>query len=265
MYKKTTKFVLLVCGILFLINTPAYSATIKIGVVLLHGDSRPNIYIQPLKDKLTTSGMLVLHPELPYSLNRRFDKDVNSAIKQVDDAFAKLKAQGASKLFLVAHSKGGVFATYYASTHKLDGLVVISPGATVTSRPIIRKLGDSIEKAKEMIASGKGNQESSFSDLEASRGVDSFDTTAEAYYSWFDPNGAMNLDMSVSHLSSNLPILWIVGQNDYPIVRWQNIPRFKTLPKNSNTEFYEPDATHKTSPRVSEDKIVSWIHKVAAQ
>lgn len=241
------------------------ASELKIGVVLLHGNGKPNALIEPLRHELASHNILVIHPEMPFSISRRYDKDVLSAVKQVDNAFSKLKAEGATKLFLAGHSKGGVFAVYYATMHKLDGLIAIAPGGNVSARVFRKKLGDAVAKAKQMIDAGNGDDVSNFKDFEGSRGVTGVHTNAEAYYSWFNPGGAMNLRRSVRRLSPDLPVLWIVAKNDYPGLRKANLPLYKELPRNPNTRLYQPDSTHKAAPRVSADKIISWIEQVAQQ
>jgi esterase/lipase len=106
------------------------AAETKVGVVLLHGNGHPTALIEGLISKLEAHNFLVAHPEIPYSEDQRYDKDVDSAIKQVDAAFASLKAKGANRLFIAGHSKGGVFALYYATKHPVDGLIAIKPGAS---------------------------------------------------------------------------------------------------------------------------------------
>ncbi len=235
----------------------------QIGVVLLHGNGKPNAIIEPLRYELASNNILVVHPEMPFSISRHYDKDVLSAVKQVDSAFTKLKAEGATKLFLAGHSKGGVFAIYYATTHKLDGLIAITPGGSASAEMFRKKVGDAVAKAKQMIDAGNGNNDSEFKDYEGSRGVTYLHTSAEAYYSWYNPDGAMNLYLSVRKLPPDLPVLWIVAQRDYPGLRKENIPLYKELPKNPDTRLYQPDSTHKTAPQVSAGKIISWIKHIA--
>ena len=99
-------FFKLVAIVLLGISSVAFSAEPKIGIVLLHGNGHPTALINGLLHKLEAQHFFVEHPEMPYSKDRSYDKDVDSAVKQVNEAFSDLKAKGATKLFIAGHSKG---------------------------------------------------------------------------------------------------------------------------------------------------------------
>lgn len=256
-------FCKLVAIVLLGISSVTIAAEPKIGIVLLHGNGHPTALIGELAHKLEAHNFLVAHPEMPYSKDRRYDKDVDSAVKQVDDAFSELKAKGATKFFIAGHSKGGVFAVYYASNHPVDGLIAISPGASAASKVMKTKLGKSIKKAKRLIKEGEGNKPSEFEDYEGGRGITDLRAPAEAYFSWFNPAGAMNSKRAVKAMSDKVPVLWIVAKNDYPGLRKVNIPMFELLPANPKSKLYQPDTNHKNAPTDSADEIIKWITDLA--
>lgn len=241
----------------------AFAAEPKIGIVLLHGNGHPTALINGLLHKFEAHNFLVEHPEMPYSKDRRYDKDVDSAVKQVNDAFSDLKAKGATKLFIAGHSKGAVFALYYASSHPVDGLIAITPGASAGSKVMKKKLGKSIKKAKRLIKEGKGSKISEFEDYEGGRGITDLRAPAEAYFSWFNPAGAMNSKRAAKAMSAKVPVLWIVAKNDYPGLRKVNIPMFELLPANPKSKLYQPDTNHKNAPTDSADEIIKWITDLA--
>jgi pimeloyl-ACP methyl ester carboxylesterase len=233
----------------------------KVGIVLLHGNGHPTKHIEGLVRKLESSKFLVAHPEMPWSENRHYDAPVDDAVGQVNSALGKLKEQGAGKLFIAGHSKGAVFALYYASKYPVDGLIAIAPGGNVGGKNFRNKLGSSVQKAKKLIASGKGDKKATFTDLEGARGVTDVQAPSAAYLTWFDPDGAMNSRNSAKRISADVPILWIVAKDDYEGLRKVNIPMFDLLPSNSKTRFYEPSTSHQNAPLDAADEVIKWISK----
>ena len=234
----------------------------KVGVVLLHGNGHPTKHIEGLVRKLESSKLLVAYPEMPWSENRRYDAPVDDAVGQINAALDNLKEQGAKKLFIAGHSKGGVFALYYASKYPVDGLIAIAPGGNVAGKKFRNKLGSSVEKAKKLIESGEGNKKTSLQDFEGDRGVTDIQAPPAAYFTWFDPDGAMNSKKSAQRISANVPILWIVAKDDYEGLKKVNIPMFDLFPPNAKTRFYEPSTNHKKAPLDAADEIIKWISEV---
>ena len=241
----------------------AMSGESKAGVVVLHGNGHSTKHIEGLVYKLKSSKFLVSHPEMPWSENRRYDAPVDDAVEQTNWALGELKERGAKKLFLVGHGKGGVFALYFAIKYPVDGLIVIAPGGNVGGKKFREKLQGSVEKAKKMISSGEGNQKTTLQDLEGSRGVTNIQAPPAAYFTWFDPDGAMNSKKSAQRINANVPILWIVPRDDYEGLKKVNIPMFDLFPANAKTRFYEPSTNHKKAPLDAADEIIKWVSEVS--
>ncbi len=257
--------VTVVISIMLILATPvvAIGEEKKAGVVLLHGNGHPTKHIKGLVRKLESHKLLVAYPEMPWSSNRLYDKSVKDAVNQVNAAFTELKKQGAQKLIIAGHSKGGVFALYYASTHPVDGLIAIAPGANVAAKKFKKKLGASVNKAKKMVKKGNGNKVATFKDIEGSRGVTDLKAPAASYYSWFEHEGAMNSTLSAKKINKDKPILWIVPTNDYKGLKKINTKLFNQFPSNKNTKFYKPSSNHKKAPIDSADEIIKWVSKVS--
>lgn len=248
-----------------LLSLVAQADSGKIGVVVMHGKGgSPDKLVADLARGLQAKGMLVANLEMPWSGRRNYDVDVAHAEAEVDNAIAQLQQQGAARIFVAGHSQGGAFATYYAGRHPLAGLVAITPGGSSASQIAQEKLGDKVALARQMVDAGKANETAQFADFEGSRGVYAITTTAASYLSWFDPQGAMNLNQAVSQIKAATPVLWIVAQHDYPPLRKSNIPLYDKLPANPLNQLYQPDTDHKGAPTASLDKIADWIQQVAA-
>jgi pimeloyl-ACP methyl ester carboxylesterase len=245
--------------------TAQTAAPNTIGVVVMHGKGgSPTRHVSGLASFLGQKGILVANLDMPWSGRREYDVPVEAAEKEVDAALAAMRAQGAGKLFVIGHSQGGVFAIHYGSKHPVDGVIAIAPGGNVAN-PVFRKeLGPMVEKVRQLIAEGKGNQRLRLNDYESSKGTLTVTTTPAAYLSWFDPEGAMNQLKSSKALSPQTPVLFVAPKNDYPgLVRVKSM-MFEALPKHPLTRMVEPDASHLEAPSAAREEIVRWIAEVSS-
>ena len=133
----------------------------RLGIVLLHGKTgepfNPNMIeaARPLKQ----AGFLLEVPEMPWSKTRYIDKPYDQALNEIDQAVARLKAKGATKIVIAGLSMGGDAALAYAAYHgHIDGLILLSPAHTPDSDYFLNNFADDIAKAKTMIAAGNGDQ-----------------------------------------------------------------------------------------------------------
>jgi pimeloyl-ACP methyl ester carboxylesterase len=236
-----------------------------IGVVIMHGKGgSPAKWVAPLAAGLERKGYLVANLEMPWSANRHYDVDVAMADKEVDAAFERLRAKGAKKVFVAGHSQGGVFALHYGSQRPVDGVIAIAPGGNVANQVYSREVGGSVERARNLVAEGKGNEKETFDDYEGSKGRFTVSTTAASYLSWFDPRGAMNQMKSSKAIDPQVPVLFIAPTGDYPALQRVKGMTFGALPNNPLTRMYEPSASHLEAPAASLDEIIRWTGEVAA-
>lgn len=243
----------------------AQTAPSEIGIVVMHGKGgSPAKFIPELASFLEQKGFRVANIEMPWSGRRDYDVNVAAAEREIESAFEALRSKGAKKLFVAGHSQGGLFAVYFGSTHGVDGVIAIAPGGSVNSQVYREKLGEWVERARKLVAEGKGEEKTRLMDYEGSRGVYPITTTPAAYLSWFDPDGAMNQMKAHKAMSPQLPVLYIVPRNDYPGLLRIKQTMFDALPKNPLTRLYEPDSSHLEAPAASGDEIVRWTGEVAA-
>lgn len=255
----------LLLAVFGLSTIPATAGTSKIGIVIMHGKGgSPSRLVGGLANDLRAGGLLVENIEMPWSGDREYDVDTDAAAIEVDKAIADLKAKGASKVFVAGHSQGGAFATYYAATHRVDGLIAIVPGGDPNSDLFSSKLYRSVKKARKLVAAGKGNEKIELKDFEGRRGLFPVHTTPRIYLTWFEPKGAMNYPAQARKISAETPILWIESTNDLPTLRRVNLDVYRKLAKHPKTQLAEPGANHKGAPAASVDIIVDWVNKVAA-
>lgn len=256
--------VALACAIaLFAQESGAQSPAI--GIVLMHGKGgSPTKWVAPLASGLEQKGYLVANLEMPWSGRRRYDVDVDAADREVGAALDALRAKGAKKLFVAGHSQGGVFALHYGCTHRVDGIIAIAPGGNVGSPVYAKEVGRSVERARKLVAEGKGEQKESFEDFEGSRGTFMVSASAATYFTWFDPAGAMNQVKSSKSIDPGVPVLFVAPTRDYPGLQRVKGMMFGALPGNARTRMYEPSAGHLEAPAASLEEIVRWTKEVAA-
>ncbi len=235
-----------------------------IGIVVMHGKGgSPTKFVSGLASALADKGYLVANLEMPWSGRRDYDVSVSRAEEEVESTLAALRSKGAQKLFVAGHSQGGAFAVYFAGKHSIDGVIAIAPGGD-TGSPIAReKLGESVARARQAVAEGKGEEKLRLLDYEGSRGTYPVVVAPAVYLTWFDPEGAMNLARTALALNAQTPVLWLVAKNDYPGLRRANIPLYGRIPANPLNAFYEPNSSHLEAPSASLDEIVRWTREVA--
>jgi pimeloyl-ACP methyl ester carboxylesterase len=235
-----------------------------IGIVIMHGKGgSPAKFVSGLASALAGKGYLVANLEMPWSGRRDYDVSVSRAEAEVESALAELRGKGAQKVFVAGHSQGGVFAVYFAGKHDIDGVIAIAPGGDTGSRTARETLGESVARARQAVAEGRGEEKLRLLDYEGSRGTYTIVAAAAVYLDWFDPEGAMNLARTALALKPQTPILWLVAKNDYPGLRRANIPLYGRIPANPLNAFYEPNSSHLEAPSASLDEIVRWTREVA--
>jgi pimeloyl-ACP methyl ester carboxylesterase len=245
-------------------SAAAQTPAAKIGVVVMHGKGgMPARHVADLASHLEDKGCFVANLEMPWSGRRNYDVTVAVAEQELAAALKAMRDKGAQKLFIAGHSFGGLFAMHFAGRQDVDGVIAMAPGGNVGNRIFREKLGDSVERARQLVAAQKGNEPARLSDYEGSRGLYPITTIPAAYLSWYEPDGAMNQSRIVKAVKAQIPVLYIVPQNDYPGLLSVKQRMFDALPAHAHTRLYEPDANHLGAPSAARDEIVRWIMQVA--
>ncbi len=240
-------------------NTPA------IGIVVMHGKGGgPGGLVKPLADGLEARSFRVANLQMPWSRDRKYDVDVAAAVSEVNAAVSDLRSKGAVKIFVAGHSQGAVFALHYATRGKVDGLIIIAPGGDVSTNFYRQQVGRSVSRAKDQIAAGKGGETDDYDESEGGKNW-TVRTTAAIYFSWFNPDGAMNQIKSSAALPKTLPVLHVAPTSDYPALLRAKQDMFRALPDHPLKRLYEPNSDHRNAPRDATDAIAGWIGEVAAK
>jgi pimeloyl-ACP methyl ester carboxylesterase len=265
MIRMTYVFTIVAAAIIAFAQTSiAQVPSSTIGVVIMHGKGgSPGRHVSSLASSLEEKGYLVANLEMPWSANREYNAGVDVAEKEVDAALDSLRAKGAKKVFVAGHSQGALFAIHYGGKHPVDGIIAIAPGGNVANPIYGKELGQSVGRARKLVAEGKGDEKTGFSDYEGSKGTYTVTAPPAAYLTWFDPEGAMNQVKASRAMNPQVPVLFIAPKNDYPGLIKVKPMMFDALPRNRLTRMYEPNSSHLDAPSASLDEIVRWTAEVA--
>lgn len=229
----------------FLVALPAAAQSLSgVGVVLIHGKAGGQGPLQPLAAALKKQGAIVVMPKMSWASGYR---PYEQTVGEVAAAVQRARAQGARKVFLAGHSMGANISFGYAAAGgATDGIVALAPG----HRPdFIRTVaGDSLDRAKAMVAAGQGGQRAKFTDFNQGRPYE-ITTTAAAYVGFFDPDGPAG--QAAAGRGGWAPVLWVIGRSDRAAMR-------DGAPYARGTRI-EVDASHQTTPVAAVAQVVDWI------
>lgn len=236
-----------------------------IGVVFMHGKGgMPSGHIRPLADHLSRAGFRVATPEMPWSKSRRYDRSFEDAMGEIDRAVAGLRAAGARHIAVGGQSLGGTAALGYGARRgDLDGVIVVAGGGDpyqiYQASEAIRA---SVGEAEALVASGKGDEQGSFQDLNAGR-TTKVRATAGVYLSFYDPDGPALMPRNAADLKGGAPLLWVNGRDD-PI-RLTNAPdyAYDKAPANPLNAYVTVDAGHHDAPAAGRHVVDAWLRCLA--
>jgi hypothetical protein len=233
----------------------------QVGVVVMHGSGSSSAGMSYLAERLRQPGWAVANIDMPWSTTGQFGEPVEAAEKKVLGELERLRSRGATKLVLVGYSKGGLFAAHMAGKVKVDALVAIAPNGGSDQK----KLGDQLDKARALVAQGKGQERTLLKDGDVVGADIRYDlpgAVPSAYLTWFDPQGAMNFERIWRDLRPGTPTLLIVPTKDLANLVKIKRPLFDGLPPHPANRLYEPDTDHLGAVSSSEAEIVRWLSQV---
>lgn len=239
------------------------SAAEKIAIVLMHGKHSTNVPGSPvgqLKSKLDDAGFTVVTPEMPWSRSRVYATTVEAAFKEIDRAVARLRDQGYAKIVIAGHSLGANIALSYAAARPgLTALIAIAPGHVPDAKGWRKRFAPDVAKARAMIAAGKGDDFAYFTDL--NQGTSSqVNVTAEAYLSFYDPDGMAAMSKTAPRLKPPTRVLWIIEKQNKD--RFTGRVTFSKIPNDVQKQFVVIDSTHMNAPANSADIVIGWLKKL---
>jgi dienelactone hydrolase len=210
------------------------------GVVLLPGKNGKSL--PPVSSALRAEGARVATPAMSYAHSYR---TYDATLGEVAAAVAQLRAQGARKIAVVGQSLGANVALGYgAQRGGVNAIVAMAPGHQPDA--FLRHTADSLKRAKQAVASGRGGDTDSYVDVNQGR-VFQVNTTAAAYVSFFDPAGPAMMGRNAGRLRG-AKLLWIVASGDAGAQRVAHGGKVIRISGN-----------HSSTPRAGAGEVVNWL------
>lgn len=238
--------------------TPALTAQPSIGIVLVHGKWGAPGNLAHLAHACESQEYAVRTPEMPWSGRRLYDAPLSAALREIGDAVEELRKQGAQKVVVGGHSFGANAALAFGAVHPdIDGIMMLAPGHTPERANFRTASASSVERAKEMVAGGKGEEELYFDDLNQGR-TRRLRTTASIYLSYFDPAGDAVMPRNAAAMTRPVPLLWVIGRMDPLYAAGQGYV-FTRVPPHSKSRYVIVQADHPNTPFVATQEILAWL------
>lgn len=256
----------LVAAAALILAAPAQAAEAeaKIGVVLMHGklDERPGRALNDLANYLRGQGFLVAIPEMPWSKARGYDKTFDAALDEIAADLEGLRQKGADRLVIGGHSLGANAALAYAASRGgVAGVILLAPGHTPFRKKSREEFAESLARAQEMVAAGKGQEKAQFRDSNQGSKYN-IQVRADVYLSFFDPEGLGSMPRMAHKLSPDIPLLVVIGSWD-PLYDAARSLIFDKAPANPRSRYVEVKAGHVETPTEGKRQIADWIKSLA--
>jgi pimeloyl-ACP methyl ester carboxylesterase len=235
-------FAVVAALLLVALGAPARAADLKgWGVVMLHGKGGGPGGLAPVTSALTRAGASVVAPRMSWaSTYVTYDQ----ALAEVGRYVAQLRARGARRIALVGQSLGANVAMGYAAQRGgVQAVVAMAPGHQPDV--FIRQTGESLERARALVAAGRGNEVGAYTDINQGR-ISQVRTTAAAYASFFDPSGPALFSRNAG--AGGASVLWVVGSGD---------PGAQRLARGGT--IVNVQANHFTTPAAGAAQVVAWL------
>lgn len=234
------------------------------GVVVIHGKwghpGDPNS-AGGFAAALQRAGFIVDQPEMPWSGARLYDRSFDEAMNEIDAAVARLHASGAKKIVIAGHSQGGSAALRYdALGRPVDAVILIAPAPLPEGKVYRQRLESDLARAREMVASGHGQDSAQFTDLNSDNRSRSVRFKAAVYLSYNDGDGPAAMSVNAQHVGA-APILWIAPKFD-PLTQPNDRLLWPKVPASTPKTRIEVIADHMGAPVAGRDAAVDWLRKL---
>ena len=139
--------------------------------------------------------------------------DYPAALKEIEQQVRDLQSKGGRRIIVAGQSMGANAAVAYAASgFPLDGLAILSPGH-FPELGMGKRLRNSFEKARRMVATNQGRELETFDDLNQGK-QRSLKMAAATYVSYFGPDGLGAITQSIRKLPQPIPVFLAIGKSD---------------------------------------------------
>jgi esterase/lipase len=241
--------VVISCAVLV---APARGETV--GIVMMHGKNGTPAQLHQLADTVTDAGFVVERPEMCWSAARIYDQTYLECLADVDAAAARLKERGANAIVVLGMSLGGNAALGFGARRQgLEAIVALAPAPpeSLRRRP---EIAQSIARAQAAIAAGRGDEKTTFDDVNVGR-LFTVSTTATIYLSFFGLDSPAVMPVNAAHLTA--PLLIVSGDNDPTQSNVASI--FARVPSDPRNKRVTVEADHLGTPKASTATVLAWL------
>lgn len=256
----TIRIVALVFALLCL-APGAVAQTAPVGVVLLHGkEGRPD-QLADYAEELAKVGFDTERPEMCWSQSRIYDKTYLDCLGEIDAAADKLRERGAKSIVVLGMSLGGNAALAYgARREELKGVIAIVPApAPEFLSNAIPEINKSLRDAREMIAAGKDDVRTEFSERNTGKPHFLVTTTPRIYLSFMAPDSPGVMPDNAARLKA--PLLIVSAQFD-PSQR--SIPNvFARAPKHALNRYVVFQTDHRGALKEGRSTVLHWLKELS--
>ncbi len=242
-----------------LLASNAIGAERDVGIVLMHGKwDRPPTNVIGLARQLETAGYKVAMPTMPWAGTREYDVPYSQALAEIESAANALRDKGAIHIVVAGLSFGANGALAYAGSGKsVDAIIALSPGHTPERGGFRKALEPSVAKSRQMIESGSGKDRAWFDDRNQGK-AKQVRATAEAYFSYFDPEGLGAMPKTAASIPAPTPLFMAIGSADgMSSVAEESI--FKRAPKHEKSLYMIVPADHIGITSAIAPALISWL------
>lgn len=240
---------------------PTATAT---AIIALHGKwGRPP---GPLAAEFQAAGYHVVSPAMAWGRDRLYDVDYPSALLEIRDTVARLRAQGFARVVLAGHSLGANAALAYAAGHgDIDALMVFAPGHVPEWQFRNGDTVATVQKGRVLVQAGQGDvRDFEFTDFNSGNRRRQLLVSAAVYLSYYEPEGLANMSVSAKRVHKAIPVFY-AGTTQDGITRWGNGAQyvFNQLPLHPQSVYLESRASHMEVPQDTAAQALGFLKALA--
>ena len=231
-------------------------------VISLHGKEKGREHDGNIDfaDQLASAGYTTYTPQMPWY---DYSAPVSTAYAFLD-ALVKKVANDGKKVVVTGHSQGAPYAFFYTTDHEppaqVAASVLLAPGHLVhRSFKIQEATADSVTRAKQLVAAGKGNEEQEFDDFNKGGGQDhkTVTSTAAVYLTYFDLDSSPNFLELIT--KARKPILWIDGRKDRLAQRMSYADIYETAQAHPQNKYMTIRGGHVSMWGNAAEPVIEWL------
>lgn len=245
----------LICLIFGCVAFAASARSETIGVVMMHGKHGTPAQFEQLAAAVSAAGFPVERPEMCWSATRIYDRSYLECLTDADAAAARLKARGATVIVILGMSLGGNGALGYGARRPgLKGVIALAPASDpdrLRERPPIAQ---SLAEAQALIAAGKGDDRTTFNDLNNGRAF-TVTTTPKIYMSFFGKGTPGEMPANAARLTA--PLLVVSGTNNS--TQRDTGAIFARAPHDPRNAHVMVNSDHISTPNAATAAVVAWL------